>query len=75
MGDVENGMVLDSLWRERERTPKEVGECAGCEETISANESYLDLDLHGHQYLLHEKAECTYQFVSEMAICRSAGEA
>lgn len=68
--EVENAMVVDAHWRHLEQEPQVVGECAGCQEDIYRHEQWLDMDFHGHRYLVHQNPECTYQFVSEMSICR-----
>jgi hypothetical protein len=75
---VENKMIVDSQWRDLERTPKIVGECEGCGEAIFAGEDVYEVNLLNgikkETHLLHQTSECCRQYVSEMAYCRVAGE-
>ena len=68
--EVENSMVVDKHWRHLEKEPQIVGECAGCEEDIYRHEQWLDMDIHGHNYLIHQNNECTYQFIADLSVCR-----
>jgi extradiol dioxygenase family protein len=68
--DIENPMTIDSHWRHLEQEPQVIGECAGCEEDITADQQWLDMELNGHQCLVHQDSECCYQFVSSISICR-----
>jgi extradiol dioxygenase family protein len=72
--EVENPMVIDAHWRHLERAPQVVGECAGCEEDIYTHEQWLEMELQGHDFLVHQDKECTYQFVSGMSVCRGGEE-
>jgi hypothetical protein len=67
--EIENPMVIDSRWRHLEQEPQIVGECAGCEEDIYRHEQWLDTELQGQNYLVHQDSECCYQFVSGMSRC------
>ena len=72
--DIENPMVIDSLWREREQESKVIGECSGCEEDIYSNEQWFDFVIKGENYLAHQDKECCYQFIAEMSISRGGEE-
>lgn len=72
MNEVENPRVIDSLWREKE--PKVMGECAGCQEDIYTGEDVYEFDDYDQTILIHQKSECCMQYVAEMSVCRVAGE-
>lgn len=76
MPNIENPMVIDSLWGEREQEPQIFGECAGCEMDIVAGEDYYEIrNINSNEILkVHQEHECCRQFVAEMAWCRTAGE-
>lgn len=73
--EIENPMVIDAIWRNYEKEPAIVGECAGCLEDIYEGENILVFDdVHGETVMVHQDSECTYQYVSGMAYCKVAGE-
>jgi len=75
LGQVENPMVIDSLWRDFEQEPDVIGECAGCEEDIHEGEDVLEfMDVDGETVMVHQNSDCTYQYVSDIAVCKVAGE-
>jgi len=71
---IENPMVLDSYWRDRERSPEIYGECAGCGEFINEGEEYYEFDIENMTYKIHEKSACCRDFISDISIIRTAGE-
>jgi hypothetical protein len=73
-GDIENPMVIDRLWRNQEWQPPVVGECAGCEEDITANECYYEFQEGKETVLVHQESECCRNYVSNMSICRGPEE-
>ncbi|WP_284037429.1 hypothetical protein [Neobacillus sp. 114] len=82
MKEIENPMVIDSLWRHREKEPQVFGECAGCKEDIIAGDDYYEFvsveiaegQAHRETILVHQSPECCQQYVGEMSFCRTAGE-
>lgn len=74
MKEIENPMIIDSLWRDREKEPEVVGECAGCEEGIRANEDWYGFMLPDGERMIHQNAECCQQFIADISICKIAGE-
>lgn len=77
MPNIENPMVLDSLWREREQEPKVFGECVGCQEDITANQYWYEVaqtTSEGKHVLVHQSDECCRQYVAEMSFCRGPEE-
>lgn len=69
MEQVENPMVLPV------KEPKVIGECVGCQEDIYEGEPVYEF--HGcdaNGALFHENAVCCLQYVSEMSVCKIAGE-
>lgn len=73
--EVENPMVVDSLWREKEKEPAVFGECAGCMENIVACEDYYELeDSLGNTVLVHQTSDCCWHYVAEISECKTAGE-
>jgi hypothetical protein len=74
LGDIENPMVVDSLWKDREQQPKVIGDCAGCQEDVLAGEDVYEFDDFGQTLLIHQKPECCQHYVAEMSVCRIAGE-
>lgn len=72
---IENPMVVDRLWRHREQARKAICECAGCGGDIFEGDEVLELtDVHGEVIMLHQNAECAYQFVASDAYHKVAGE-
>lgn len=75
MNEIENPMVIDSLWRKNEQEPQVFGECAGCQEDVVAGDDYYEVQLsNGEKEMVHQNADCCMQYVGEMAWCRTAGE-
>jgi hypothetical protein len=72
--EIENPMVLDSHWRHHEWQPPVVGECAGCEEDITADEYYYEFQEGRESVLVHQNDECCRQYVAEKSICRGPEE-
>jgi hypothetical protein len=70
MKDIENPMVIDSLWGAQEWQPPVIGECAGCEEDITANECYYEFQEGKETVLVHQESECCRNYVANMSICR-----
>jgi hypothetical protein len=70
--EIENPMVIDSLWKEKE--PKVIDECAGCQEDIYLGEDVYEFEDFGEIVLIHQKSECCMKYVSEMSFCKVAGE-
>jgi hypothetical protein len=74
MGDIENPMILDSHWRHQEQPePKVIGECAGCQEDIAANQDWYEMvqvTTNGEQVLVHQSDDCCRQYVADMSYCR-----
>lgn len=70
MIDVENPMVIDSIWRKHECEPKVIGECAGCQEDIYEGQYIYDFDGE----LVHQNPECCMNYVANMSVCKIAGE-
>lgn len=62
---VENHMV-----RDLPEEPLVVGECAGCGEDIYLGDEVYDFG----DGLTHQDSECCQQYVSNISICRTAGE-
>lgn len=75
MREIENPMVNDKLWREKETEPKAIDECVGCLEDIYVGEAaYKFISITGQTVLVHQKAECCQQFIADISICEVAGE-
>jgi hypothetical protein len=75
VNDIENPMVIDSHWREKEAEPKVIGECVGCLEDIYSGEAaYKFVCITGQTVLVHQKAECCQQFIADISICEVPGE-
>jgi hypothetical protein len=74
--NIENPMVIDSLWRSKEQEPQVYGECAGCEGDIFHGEGYYEIEtVNGNEkVMVHQKPDCCMTYVSEMSWCRTAGE-
>jgi hypothetical protein len=77
--DLENGMVLDALWSHAERhinapEPAVIGECYGCNEDITEAQTWLEMELNGCTYLVHDCEECAYQFVAGMSRFHGGGD-
>jgi hypothetical protein len=70
---VENPMVIDSHWRHLEKEVRTFGECAGCEEDIAAGDDYFLITTPNEILKVHQNPECCFQYVGEMAWCKTAG--
>jgi hypothetical protein len=68
--DIENPMVIDSLWKYREQEPEIIGTCEGCGDDILEGEDIYDFD----GGLVHQDSDCCLQYVANMSRCRVAGE-
>lgn len=67
-------MIPNTVWIDKGQVPKVVGECAGCQEDILENEAYYDFQANGCgvETLVHQTADCCFQFVSDRSVCRGA---
>lgn len=75
MKELENPMVIDSLWRDREKEPEVIDECVGCQEDIYKGEAaYKFASITGQTVMVHQNAECCQQFIADISICEIAGE-
>jgi hypothetical protein len=74
MKDIENAMVVDSLWRGKEKEPKKIGECAGCQGDVFAGEDVYEFEDYNVTVLIHQKSDCCMQYIAEMSFCKIAGE-
>jgi hypothetical protein len=73
--DVENPMILDKLWKEKEQGPKVIGECSGCEEDIYEGEDIYAFQMSFYsKVLIHQNSECCLQYVANMSVCKIAGQ-
>jgi hypothetical protein len=73
--NVENPMVIDSLWREREKKPKVIDECVGCMEDIFEGEDVYEFtSITGQTVMVHQKSGCCQHYVSDISNCKVAGE-
>jgi hypothetical protein len=72
--EIENPMVIDSLWSEREKEPEAIAECAGCGKDIYRGDDVYEFEDYGEIALIHQKADCCQHYVSEMSFCKVAGE-
>jgi hypothetical protein len=71
--NIENPMVVDSLWSQREKESKVVGECAGCQEDITADQDWYEVagtTSNGDQIIVHQSDDCCRQYVADMSYCR-----
>jgi hypothetical protein len=69
MKPVENPMVLP------EKEKKVIGTCEGCQEEIYEGEPVYDFQGSDAQgAIFHQNKECCFQYVSEMSVCKVAGE-
>jgi hypothetical protein len=64
---LENPMVVDSRWRHLEDNRTAIGECAGCEEDIYANEDWYETP---NGTIIHQSDDCCRQYIAEMSLCR-----
>jgi hypothetical protein len=72
---IENAMVVDSRWREREREPEVVDECAGCERAIySGQEVYEFTQENGKTVYIHDNLNCSRDYISSQSRSLVAGE-
>jgi hypothetical protein len=72
---VENPMVNDLLWTHKEQEPKVLGECVGCQEDITEGEEVYEFqDVHGETVWVHQYGSCCMIYISDLAVCRTAGE-
>jgi hypothetical protein len=70
---IENPMVQDSQWRHLEQEVKVVGECAGCQEDITADQDWYEVagtTSNGEQVKVHQSDDCCRQYVADMSYCR-----
>jgi hypothetical protein len=73
--NIENSMVVDSLWKEKEQEQKVISECAGCENDIFAGEDVYEFTSEaGENVLIHQNLECCRHYISEQSRCLVAGE-
>jgi hypothetical protein len=73
--EIENPMVIDSLWRDQEKEPEVIDECLGCQEEIVAGEDvYKFVSVTGETVRVHQNVECCQQYIAAMAVCEVAGE-
>jgi hypothetical protein len=72
--EIENPMVIDRHWKHHGKESQVVGECAGCEEDIYAHEQWMEMELHGHSYQMHQDTDCCYQWVSGISRFRGGEE-
>jgi hypothetical protein len=73
--NIENSMVVDSLWKEKEQEQKVISECAGCENEIFAGEDVYEFTSEaGETVLIHQNLECCRHYISEQSRCLVAGE-
>lgn len=70
MKDIENPMVIDSLWNDEPIELEVVGECAGCGEDIVEGDNIYQLD----DFLIHSTTECCRDFIANNSFCRVAGQ-
>lgn len=72
---VENVMVLDSYWREKEREPKVICECAGCENEIFAGQDVYEFtEESGKTVYIHDNLNCSRDYISSQSRSLVAGE-
>ncbi|MDR7237169.1 hypothetical protein [Neobacillus drentensis] len=75
MKEIENPMVIDSLWRDREKEPEVIDECLGCLEDIVAGEDvYKFVSVTGETVRVHQNSECCQQYIGALAVCEIAGD-
>jgi len=74
MKEIENPMVIDSHWSEKEKEQTIIGECAGCQVDIYTGEDVYEFDDYGETVLIHQKSDCCMLYISEMSVCKVAGE-
>jgi hypothetical protein len=73
--EVENPMVIDSLWKHQEKEPEVIDECVGCLEDIyKGEEAYKFASITGQEVMVHQRADCCMQFIADISICEIAGE-
>ena len=72
--EVENPMVIDSLWKDKEKEPKVIGECSGCQEDIYSTDYWYEYQDGDEDIIVHQKADCCWQFVSARSVCRGPQE-
>jgi hypothetical protein len=75
MNEIENPMVIDSLWRDQEKEPEVIDECVGClEDIVAGEEAYKFVSVTGEIVRVHQNQECCQQYIAAMAVCEVAGE-
>jgi hypothetical protein len=73
--NIENPMVIDSLWRGKEQEPKVISECVGCKDDIFAGQDVYEFTNEaGETVLIHDNLECCREYISDMSRCLVAGE-
>lgn len=68
MINIENPIVIDSLWRVN-KEPKIIGECAGCGEDIYNHQDWYEFEETNDKYLIHQDSVCCWHFVSDRSRC------
>ena len=68
--EIENPMVIDSLWNDEPKEPPIVGECAGCLEDIYAGQDIYECEGE----LVHQDKDCCMDYVANRSRCLVAGE-
>jgi hypothetical protein len=72
--EIENPMVIDSLWKEQEKEPEIIGTCSGCEEDILVCDDYYHFLMGVVKIVLvHQKDECCRQYIAGASVGVSAG--
>lgn len=69
MSDIENPMVVDSLWRHQEETSKVLGSCDGCGDDILEGQDIYEF----HDHTVHSSPECCRDYIANISICKVAG--
>lgn len=70
MREIENPMVIDRLWADKEQDLKVIGECEGCHEDIlEGQDIYVFND-----GMVHQDQECCIQYIGSISIIKVAGE-
>lgn len=71
MSEIENPMVVDSLWKDK-KDLRVVGLCAGCQDEICEGEDIYEYDDYGEIIFIHQKPSCCMDYVAEMSVCKTA---
>ena len=67
---VENPMVVDRYWADKEQEPKVIATCAGCEEDILEGQDIYEFA----EGSVHNNSECCEQYVQAISMMKVAGE-